>query len=358
MEVPNYKDLNCGNAVEKSIKKHYPEFHQYLIDTYPDISWSEKLYWYYNNIYTYPVCLVCENRTKFINLREGYRKYCSCKCMNNDPSKKEQVKQTNIKRYGGVAPACSQTVRNKMINTTKERYGVDNVMTDPNFVQKSVQTMTDRYGGPGNSSSILLEKYKNTNIKKYGVDNPMKSQSIKNKLINGVQEKYGVDWVTKIPNTKLKIKEKLNNPQVRSKIDQSKRDHHTFNTSSAEELFKQYLESRDIQYIYQYKSSAYPFNCDFYIPSLDLYIEIQGSWTHGGHPYGSQIDDHKTLQQWRKKSINSLYFANAIEVWTQRDVKKRLVAKENNLNYLEIFSNKIEQIIYEYEQYTSNPNLH
>jgi hypothetical protein len=44
------------------------------------------------------------------------------------------------------------------------------------------------------------------------------------------------------------------------------------------------------------------------------------------------------------KSKNTKYYNVAIEVWTKRDVVKRSIAKENNLNYLEIFSNNIYDI--------------
>lgn len=33
----------------------------------------------------------------------------------------------------------------------------------------------------------------------------------------------------------------------------------------------------------QYTSERYPFLCDFYIKPLDLYIELNLYWTHGGH---------------------------------------------------------------------------
>ena len=44
------------------------------------------------------------------------------------------------------------------------------------------------------------------------------------------------------------------------------------------------------------------------------------------------------------KSKNTKYYNVAIEVWTKRDINKRNIAKQNNLNYLEIFSNNIYDI--------------
>ena len=88
----------------------------------------------------------------------------------------------------------------------------------------------------------------------------------------------------------------------------------------------------------------YPFNCDFYFPDSDLYLEINAHWTHGGHPFDStNKDDLLLLEQWKKK--NTEFYNNAVIVWTVRDVLKRDTAKKNNLNYLEVFTDNIEDLI-------------
>lgn len=47
--------------------------------------------------------------------------------------------------------------------------------------------------------------------------------------------------------------------------------------------------------IRQYSDNRYPFCCDFYLKSLDLFIELNFHWTHGGHPFdeNSQADQEK-----------------------------------------------------------------
>lgn len=78
----------------------------------------------------------------------------------------------------------------------------------------------------------------------------------------------------------------------------------------------------------------YPFACDFYIPKIDLFIECQGTWTHGTEPY-----DGKNLpEMWRVRSQTSEYYQNAIRVFTISDPEKRRIAKSNKLNYLELWS--------------------
>lgn len=116
-------------------------------------------------------------------------------------------------------------------------------------------------------------------------------------------------------------------------------------------MFEKYLYSKQYEYIRQYKDkNRYPFLCDFYIPYYDLYIEIQGFWTHGKHPFDkNNSEDINLLNYWHTK--NTPQYNKAIYNWSQRDVLKRNVAKEHNLNYLEIFSDKIDVVIKEFNEY-------
>lgn len=81
----------------------------------------------------------------------------------------------------------------------------------------------------------------------------------------------------------------------------------------------------------------YPFHCDFYVRPLDLFIELNASWTHGGHwfdennPLDVEIRDDWYMRAVRQKS---LYYAMAIDVWTDRDLLKKRTAEANHLNYL------------------------
>ena len=68
-----------------------------------------------------------------------------------------------------------------------------------------------------------------------------------------------------------------------------------------------------------------------------MFIELQGSWTHGKHPFDKNSNkDIYILNIWKLK--NTKYYNNAIKVWTISDIKKRETAKKNNLNYIELFS--------------------
>ena len=96
------------------------------------------------------------------------------------------------------------------------------------------------------------------------------------------------------------------------------------------------------------RSELYPFECDFYIPELDLYIEYQGYKTHGKEPYNPDNPEHiKLVEEYKKRAeeINfkdekKVQYLRYINVWTVRDPLKRETARKNELNYIEFFNMK------------------
>ena len=333
MEYPEYHTLNPNHCREIYIKIHYNEFHQYLISNYPEeLSFGERLYWFYNNINDYPKCKKCGKKTKFINAQYGYNEYCCVKCSNSSKEKITQIKQTNQIKFGGNAPACSKDVVLKAKQTNLERYGDENF----NNRTKANKTLLERYNGVGNASEIIKAKQQKTMIDKYGKDNPMFIDRIKDKVRANNMKKYGVEWVTQ-------------DKKVLDKINTTKRKNKTFSSSKIEKQFEAYLKENNINYKTQYKSELYSFNCDFYFPDNDLYLEIQGSWTHGYRPFNpNNKDDQLQLLEWQSK--NNEFYNSAIKTWTIRDVRKREIAKKNNLNYLEVFTTNINVLIDEYER--------
>ena len=89
----------------------------------------------------------------------------------------------------------------------------------------------------------------------------------------------------------------------------------------------------------QYRSELYPFNCDFYIPSLDLYIECHFHWTHGGRPFDENDKSClEQLAQWKEQSKTSKFYQKAIKTWIDLDVRKKQIAEDNKLNLVIFYS--------------------
>lgn len=63
---------------------------------------------------------------------------------------------------------------------------------------------------------------------------------------------------------------------------------------------------------------------------------------HGYTPYGATNEQHQErLKQLIQLSKDSSYYAQAIDVWTKRDVEKRQCAKDNKLNYVVFWDNDL-----------------
>ena len=255
----------------------------------------------------------------------------------------QKISQTCINKFGVDSPLKNKEVREKIKQTNIQKYGVDNLFKNDIIKEKIKQTNIQKYGVDYLfKSNIIKEKIKQTNIQKYGVDNPLKNKEVREKIKQTNIQKYGVDNPLK---NKEIWKKSQDNRQISSK-------------SKLENNFLNYLklkyESDDI--ITQYKSKEYPYYCDFYIKSINLYIEIQGHWTHNDHPFDiNNLNDQLIMDIWRTKSLSDKYYKNALNTWTIKDVEKRNTAIQNNLNYLEIFGKTdLNKYIDIFENYIKN----
>lgn len=180
------------------------------------------------------------------------------------------------------------------------------------------QTPTGHLSGKG-CLKCAPKKRAKTNVKRYGVRNVMSLPSTLEKIKATTQNKYGVDYA-------------MQDKDLASKNFEAKRKNGTLNTSSIEEYIKA-LGTFESQYN---KDSRYPYLCDFYDKDRDLFIEVNASWTHGYHWYDAE-NDVDTCKKWKVKSKKSEYYANALDVFTKRDVEKRECARVNNLNYVTLW---------------------
>jgi hypothetical protein len=258
-----------------------------------------------------PVCQVCGNRVTYNGRSDKlFHSYCCTSCASKatadqakakklekygDYTHKAKRDQTNLERYGSTCNWGNKENHAKCVKTTKEKYILDD------------------------GTNLIVEKYKRTCLEKYGYENVNQVPEIHQKIVDTCQEKYG-------NHSYLGSNDFYTKKYKRGKFD----------SKFEEKLYNWLLEvfdSSDI--LLHYSSELYPFKTDFYIKSIDLYIEAQIYYTHGTHPFDSNnFNDLQRLETLKKKYNPE---AQIITIWTIIDPEKRQIALSNNLNYLEIF---------------------
>ena len=221
---------------------------------------------------------------------------------------------------------CGQKVSNqKKSDTCKKHYGVTNPLKNKAIQQKASQTYKEKtgYSNPSQNPNVKIKK-EETCMKNFGVKSQNQSKEIKAKQIKSLIKNFGCTNPSQSEIIKIKKRETM-------------KKNNSYNKSKEEEYINKILCKKFRKIERQYTSELYPFACDFYIPSLDLYIEYQGFWTHGGEPYDKNNQNHQEiLQKWIKNTHPQ--YKNAINVWTTRDPLKRETARKNNLNWVEFFT--------------------
>ena len=371
-ELIEYLTDNSGEY-NKRINRKYLETHDLnilhiLYNVYDDLSEKTPVYEIYyrlkNNLKKRPVCIICGKPVKYTS--GHYAKFCSKECQYSDLGKKitKEIKiKSNLEKYG-----VEHTSQLKEVTDKRTKSRADHV----NKIQQHVRESLYKKYGAYDVMHIphILQKIKNTNLKKFGVEFPLQqlkkeNSEIYQKISQTCINKFGVDSLLKNKEVREKIKQTniqkygVDNPLKNKEIWKKSQDNRQISSKSKlENNFLNYLklkyESDDI--ITQYKSKEYPYYCDFYIKSINLYIEIQGHWTHNDHPFDiNNLNDYLIMDIWRTKSLSDKYYKNALNTWTIKDVEKRNTAIQNNLNYLEIFGKTdLNKYIDIFENYIKN----
>jgi len=275
---------------------------------------------------------------------------------------RERGREVSLERYGVENPSQAEEIKQKKIDTCRKNYGVDYHWQAKEVKEKIKQTCLEKYGCEAAfQNSKVKEKIKQTNLIKYGVENAFQAEAAKEKFKKTLLDRYGVEHPSQIEEVKNKkietcrknynVDSPLQSSIIQKRIYKTKKINNSFSSSRAEKKLKEYFLKIDSSLIFQYKDEKrYPFNCDFYLPKYDLFIEYQGCWTHGREIFNENNPNHlKKLEKWKNKSqeINfknekKTFYNSAVYIWTENDPLKRKIAKENNLNFLEIFSFKDE----------------
>jgi hypothetical protein len=170
------KDNKSGyKTTERFLKKKYNKLFNDInnhTNHIPEISLKQRIWHYIYNVKDIPCCDYCEKELKFgRSLNEGYGVYCSIVCTNKSEEHIENVRKTNNIKYGGNTPICSKEIKDKISKTNIEKYGVDNIFKDNQYIQNKI---FEKHGvNSMNKLPEVKQKRLNTNIERYGVSTPL-----------------------------------------------------------------------------------------------------------------------------------------------------------------------------------------
>ena len=314
-------------------------------------------------------CVQCGNETDFISFSFGYKEHCCKECAAKTVSQRAQ--ETCLRKYGVNTPLKSQEVKDKIKKTSLERYGVENVLSSKIVQEKIRKTNLERYGVENVSlSKEIRDKANKTNLERYGAENVYASEYGKQKIKETNLERYGVENASSSKEVQEKVNETCKeryggrwcaSEEILEKTFLTQKKNKTINTSKTEKELEIELRKIFPDLKTQYKSEVYPFACDYYIPSLDLYIEYNGFFTHNRRFFDkNNKEDIEELnrcilrsKELKKKNGNkATRYDSLINVWTYKDLLKLETAVQNNLNYIAWFN---EEQAYDWiEKYKEN----
>ena len=375
-------DKILTNSIRKINKGKYPNILEYLNSRYDDSDcMTETIRRIKYKLEERPVCKWCGGHVSFNGYHKGSMHYSACCCSSchakytkdkrfetnikkygrknfgsaekvkeywishygvDNPAKtdfvKKKMRETNLRKYGFNCSSKSEIVKEKTKQTCLKRYGVEYAGQIEEAKEKSKKTCLEKYGSEYYiGSKDCLEKTIEFSKQNYNVDWFTKSEEIKNKAKKTMLRRYGVEYSMQIPKNKEYMSYLMSSYEMQERRYNTMKRNHTFNSSSIEEEFFLYIKSRFPKVIRQYKDkNRYPYFCDFYIPELDYFIELQGYYTHGNHPFDPNSNEDLQLIEYYKKKYGE--DCQPITIWSIKDVEKRNCAKSNHLNFKEVWS--------------------
>jgi hypothetical protein len=303
-------------------------------------------------------CLICGEKTSFISLEKGYRKYCSPKCSSQDKEVQSKYKKTMIEKYGVEFPSQSNKIKEKMKETclekygeitnlkTKEtkdkikqimlkKYGVEYPLQSDEFKEKSKQTCLEKYGVPHMNQSSIIKKKK---FKKF-YNNVLNSSRFQNKVKpNFKSEDYkGCYYKNKYSWTCTKCNNEFKDNMDNGKIPKCPYCYpKTEGISNLEKEMSDFCKQYYPDLIENDRSLISPFELDIYIPEKELAIEFNGLYWHSNNILNDKNYHLKKTKLCEEKNVH------LIHIFEDEWLNKKDKIKSFLLKNFDIYQKKIK----------------
>jgi hypothetical protein len=250
---------------------------------------------------------------------------------------REQAEKTCEEKYGVQHHMQNEESLNKMIKTNKSKYSVNFTTLLPEYKEKVKQGNQEKYGADFFfSSEVHLEKTREEKIKR------LKKLLDENNLV--FDEKKYIKLRNKNEDSIKYIHyeitcKKCNNtfPSTLKNTPPICRNCYPIAVNSKIELeFREFLNSKEIQFLSNNKSLIKPFEIDIYLPNENLAFEINGNYFHS--EIGGDKDKYYHVL---KSKLCQDKGIKLIHIFEDEWLFKKDIIKSRVLNMLKTTGNKI-----------------
>jgi len=240
-------------------------------------------------------CDQCEKEFKRYVKDAGDIHLCSTNCVSNAAKRGGVIwlktSKTCMERHGVETPFASSVVMDKHRQTCLERYGVENVMQILNVQLKAKQTCLERYGVENVlASDAVRQKIKNVMFERYGINYPQQLLEIRERTKKTNVKRYGVENTLQLPVTR----ERCNTPETHAKRHQTMKCNGTYAKSKPEDRMYELLCKLFGFANVERQVTIHKWPIDFYVKSIDVYVQLDGVYWHGLDRPIEVIAEHKT----------------------------------------------------------------
>ena len=198
----------------------------------------------------------------------GYVEHCSCKCINNDPIIRQQIKDTCNERCGVNCSLHSLDAKQKSMNSIREHYGdgVSNVFQSEQVKCLIRERKKEKYDNPTfvNPNKAIKTRRQKHNGRYESIE------TTKNRM-KTFQDRYGIGVVNagQTPQHKNAFQDLDKLHRAKELERQTKLKNGSYAKSKLEDKCYSDLIQKFCHVERQYTSELYPFRCDFYVEKID-----------------------------------------------------------------------------------------
>ena len=201
------------------------------------------------------------------------------------PDVRQKIEETNLKKFGFKSNLSSEETKQKRAATFLVKYGVEIASKSDTVKNKARESWSLK---SENEKKAITNKQKTTNCNK----SEEEQREIRQKTKATLVERYGVTSPLQLQS----CKSKANSPEACKKRFDTMRKNESFRKSKPEEalyllLCERFGEESVMRQVTLH-NTRWPI--DFYVKTIDTYIQYDGSYWHGHGRTLEEVAEHKT----------------------------------------------------------------